>query len=181
MSRAARRRMCRMLLLVFALAVPGAAQAGIYKCTAADGTVRYTSDASHCPNAQEQKLEKPLQRVLSDEGTRRRYTRPASVRRGKVGGDGLEAMWKAKRPAAQQELDEVEHKLVQMEKVIKGCNRGGEWFKTDEAGMRKHIPCEELRERRAAMRKKRDDLKDYLFDGLEDECRRAGCRPGWVR
>jgi hypothetical protein len=167
--------------VALALCMPAGAWAGIYKCTGADGRVHYTSDASHCPNAQEQKLEKKLQRVLDDDSTRRRQARPAAARRGARRGDGLEAMWKAKRPAAEQELQQLEARLVQMDKVIKGCNRGGEWYKTDDAGIRRHISCEELRERLAKLQQERDELRSYLADGLEDECRRAGCQPGWVR
>jgi hypothetical protein len=155
------------------------AYGGIYKCTAPDGSTRYTSDASHCPNAQEQVLKKKVQKVIDHDTTRSRRARPAARRRPQ--GDGLEAMWKAKRPAAQRELADTERRLKQMHDVIKGCNRGGEWYKTDEAGIRRHIPCNELRERRAKLQQKREELTDYLADGLQDECRRSGCQPGWVR
>ncbi len=151
---------------------------GIYKCTGPDGSTRYTSDRSHCPNAEKQVLKKEVQRIGSDRARRRPAPRPASVR---GGGDGLEAMWKRKRPQAERDLRQAEKELTRMRNVIKSCNRGGEWYRTDESGIRQHIPCDELRKKLAEAQQRHDQLVHYLAEGLEDECRRASCQPGWVR
>ena len=90
-------------------------------------------------------------------------------------------MWRRKRPTAEQELKKVEVRAKAMKQVVGACNRGSEWYTTEESGIRKHIPCSELRERNDALVKKQQELAAYLVDGLEDECRRAGCQPGWVR
>jgi hypothetical protein len=90
-------------------------------------------------------------------------------------------MWRRKRPVAEQELRQVDERIATMNTVIKTCNRGGEWYKTEASGIRKHIPCGELRSRQADIEKRQQELVEYLEDGLEDECRRAGCQPGWVR
>ncbi len=156
------------------------AEAGIYKCTDADGTTRYTSDPTHCATAEPQVLKRKVQKVIETKGPRRGSTRPAA-RRANAPGDGLQAMWQSKRPTAERDLEDVERRLGRMQQVIKACNRGGEWYKTDDAGIRQHISCEELRERQSELQTKRSELVEYLADGLEDECRRAGCQPGWVR
>ena len=168
------------LVVVLGSSFADAAEAGIYKCTGPDGKTRYTSDRSQCRNAEPQILKRKLQNVLDHGAARSRASRPAAQRHG-AAGDGLESMWRAKRSTAERRLEEAEHRTSEMRKVIRSCNRGGEWYKTQESGIRKHIPCSELREKLAEAQQKRDDLVQYLADGLEDECRRAGCRPGWVR
>ena len=158
------------------------AEPGIYKCTDDEGRTRYTSDPSHCPNAEKQVLKKQVQKVIEGEGRRRERVAPAARRASRNGSsDGLQSMWQGKRPAAERELEDVDRRLERMKQVIKACNRGGEWYKTDDAGIRQHISCEELRARDAELQSRRSELVEYLADGLEDECRRAGCQPGWVR
>jgi hypothetical protein len=174
-------RALRTLLLAAACTLaPGLAEAGIYKCTGPDGKTRYTSDPSHCPNAERQVLKKKVQKVIEADAHRRRAPRPARARASR-GGDGLEAMWKGKRPAAERRLEDVEQRLARMQNVIKGCNRGSEFYTKDEAGIRRHISCEDLREKREELRTQHQSLVEYLADGLEDECRRGGCQPGWIR
>ena len=53
-----------LLLAVACTLAPGLAEAGIYKCTGPDGNTRYTSDPSHCPNAERQVLKKRVQKVI---------------------------------------------------------------------------------------------------------------------
>jgi hypothetical protein len=156
-----------------------AAGAGIYKCTSADGSVHYTSDASHCESAEPQVLKRDLQRVLTDDTSRGAGMRPAARR--PAGGDGLEAMWRSKRPKAEQDLAELEKKLARMKNVVRSCNRGGEWYRTSESGIREHVSCDELHAQYAELQQEHQKLVEYLADGLEDECRRAGCQPGWIR
>lgn len=186
MNRAAGRRAVGLgfalgIAVGIGLALPaGAADAGIYECTGADGRLRYTSDPSQCANARPKSLKKGLQRVIEDDTARRRSPRPATRRPG-AGGDGLESMWRSKRPAAERELQEIEARLARMQKVVKSCNRGGEWYRTSESGIREHVPCDVLHDDHAEMERKRAALVHYLAEGLEDECRRAGCQPGWVR
>jgi hypothetical protein len=90
-------------------------------------------------------------------------------------------MWRRKRPEAEAELRDVEQRVQHMTAVLRACNRGGEWYQTDESGMRQHVPCSELREKHGELARRREELALYLAEGLEDECRRAGCQPGWVR
>ena len=158
------------------------AYAGIYKCTGPDGKTVFTSDRSACPGAKPHVLKKKLQTVLDGHDSRvlQKRSRPAARRVG-AKDDGIERMWRRKRPEAERELEQVEAQLTRMLQVIKGCNRGGEWYRTEESGIRTHVPCSELQERYTEIQQKRGKLVRYLADGLEDECRRAGCQPGWVR
>jgi hypothetical protein len=33
----------------------------------------------------------------------------------------------------------------------------------------------------ASLEKQQEETRAYLDEGLEEECRRAGCLPGWIR
>jgi hypothetical protein len=179
MTRALRGGLALVLGLACVLFAAGA-QAAIYKCTGPDGKTIYTGNRSQCPNAKPHVLKKKVQTVVDDGAVRRRRPGPAARRSG-ARDDGLERMWKSKRPAAERNLMEAEERLSKMQNVIRACNRGGEWYRIEESGIRTHISCEELRAKLSQVQQRRDDLVHYLAEGLEDECRRAGCQPGWVR
>lgn len=175
-------RRATLLFGLSLLCMPASVDAGIYRCQGADGKTIFTSDPTACPNPKPHVLKKKVQNVLGEKSSPalRGGSRPAA-RRGSRKGDGLEKMWRGKRPAAERELQEVRQRVANMKQVVKACNRGSEWYSTDESGMRKHIPCNELREKYEALETRQRELDVYLAEGLEDECRRAGCQPGWVR
>jgi hypothetical protein len=160
------------------------AEAGIYRCTGADGKTVFTGNPAACPNAKPHVLKKQVQTIVDDRGfrARQRRSRPAAHRAGPgAGGDGIEQMWRNKRPDAERRLQQAEQQLVRTKQITKFCNRGGELYRSGKSGIRKHVPCKQLHAEAAAAQLKRDELVQYLADGLEDECRRAGCQPGWVR
>ena len=176
----------RIALLVAAMSTLGgtSVEAGIYKCTGPDGKPFFTGDPTACKGAKPHVLKKKVQRVQNSRSSRMLRSGGAPARlapSARAAGDGLEDMWRRKRPAAEQKLTRLGERITRMNAVIRTCNRGGEWYKTEESGIRKHVPCGELRSRQADFEKRRTELVEYLKDGLEDECRRAGCRPGWVR
>ena len=158
------------------------AWAQIYKCPRQDGEMIFTSDPTAYPGAQPHVLERDLQRLGQDRTNPARRS-GARKRRGvaAVADDGFERMWRGKRPVSEQELIQLDARLAKMTTVIQACNEGGQWYATDASGIRQHVPCEELRARRAELERKRRQLVAYLGEGLEDACRRAGCQPGWVR
>jgi hypothetical protein len=43
------------------------------------------------------------------------------------------------------------------------------------------VKCNELSTRLAELDGEESRLREYLASGLEEECRRAGCEPGWIR
>jgi hypothetical protein len=54
-------------------------------------------------------------------------------------------------------------------------------FARDAAGVKERIPCSQLHARLAALDAQQTALRNYLEHELPEECRRAGCLPGWVR
>ncbi len=65
--------------------------------------------------------------------------------------------------------------------MVAWCNRGGELYVTQETGIRKGVKCGDAKRQFAASTTRTRELERYLREGLEEECRRAGCLPGWLR
>ena len=61
------------------------------------------------------------------------------------------------------------------------CNRGAYITTRDDAGIQQVVNCSELRREFHDLEAKEAAGRDYLANGLAEECRRAGCRPGWLR
>jgi hypothetical protein len=98
-----------------------------------------------------------------------------------AGGESTEAQWRNKKQQAEQELEQLTLRASEIEPFITTCNRGGYlWMKQDN-GLKKRIPCSGLREHFAELESRRTSLHEYLEHGISDECRRAGCLPGWLR
>ncbi len=166
------------------LAPTAAGAEGIFRCTGADGKTVYTSNPGACPNAKPHVLKSRVQNVVEGQRSPRRSpgsraSRPAA--RAPAGGDGLERMWRNKRSEKQQELGQIDRRLKRAMTMAKGCNRGAEWYSKDEAGMRKHISCDKVKSNLRKIEQERADVQEYLRSGIEDDCRKAGCLPGWVR
>ena len=173
-----------LLGVVVALAPAAVAAEGIYRCTGADGKTVFTSDRSACPNAKPHVLKSRIQKVVESPGSastsrRARASRPAA--RAPARADGLEQMWRRKRSEKQQQLGQLDRSLHRAKSMAKGCNRGGEWYSTDESGIRKHVSCDKVKARHRRLENERAELQEYLRSGIEDECRKAGCLPGWIR
>jgi len=82
---------------------------------------------------------------------------------------------------AEGALQDIERNFDELEEIVTWCNRGGELVIEDRVGVRDDYSCDEARESHERASARRKELKRYLSGGLEDECRRAGCLPGWVR
>jgi hypothetical protein len=182
---------------VWLLSSSGAA-AEIFKCKGADGRTLYTSDRSACPGARPHELKAEMQSVAPAPGEgRATAARAARGTRGaaSVGGasreatsgsgsgvaDGMIEMWRRKRPEAEAKLAFLKKRAEYMRSVVVGCNRGATWYAKDDAGLNQHVSCEELGRLAEEVSKEITELEAYLSGGLEEECRRAGCLPGWIR
>lgn len=79
------------------------------------------------------------------------------------------------------ELEAIERRQASLERSVKHCNRGGELFTTLENGLKRGVSCDAVRSTVAKLDGRREELRAYLDGGLREECRKAGCRPGWIR
>jgi len=173
----------RALLLVACVLIgAGPAHAELYKCQGADGKMLFTSDRSQCPGAAAHEPSGEIQRTQptgpAHAPTQLRPARPAAP----LQDDAAEAqVWRAKRVEAESALDQTEARLAAVRQVAGWCNRGREVFAEDQDGLRHGVSCEEVDATELALRREQKRLAAYLGQGLEEECRRAGCLPGWLR
>ena len=59
---------------------------------------------------------------------------------------------------------------------------GGEVISKDKkSGLKRKVNCNDVRSEYDTMKKKRAKLTEYLNGGIQKECRKAGCLPGWLR
>jgi hypothetical protein len=168
----------RLWLLILALGLaPGPGNAELYKCPGPDGKPLYTSDRSQCPGALAHEPKGSVQRSLPPSAPR---GGAAPARR--LAEDEAEAqVWRAKRASAEAELRQAEAQLATLREVAGWCNRGREVWAQDGDGLRHDVDCGEVDAAERALRREHRRLETYLAEGLEDECRRAGCLLGWVR
>jgi hypothetical protein len=181
-------------LLALAALAAAPARAQIYRCPGPDGQPVFTSDASACPGAPPHAPTRDVQRVepsgpswsgdpaLAGEAPPRgaRPLAPPAAAAGEPE-DAQAAMWKRKRTEAEAELRSLERGQDELREIVTWCNRGGELVVEDEVGVRDRYDCDDAREAHAQARARATALRAYLAGGLEDECRRAGCLPGWIR
>jgi hypothetical protein len=162
------------------LAAPAAAE--IYKCVGDDGKTTFTSRADSCPGATLHRPKGRLQTVPSSDGPRpapARAARPPAAAAGQQQADA--ARWRAKRTKAEQEKAEIAGNLEAYRRIVTGCNRGATYTVKDETGIKREFSCDEARSTYDRMQQRQAEIDGYLTGGLTDECRRAGCLPGWIR
>ena len=169
-----------LLAAILALAASEAGQAEIYKCTGADGKTLFTSDRSQCPDAPRHQPSGRIEKVPAQ--PRSSYRRsPARLRRAAGNVAGNEALWRGKKLRAEAELQGIEGRLEYMRQAVGWCNRGRALYAEDEMGIRRSYDCQDVHNEHEQLKARMTGLRLYLDEGLEEECRRAGCLPGWIR
>ena len=176
----------RVGLIALLMSAPGAASAELYRCTDAAGRVSYTGDPHDCRGrAERHETRREIQgsdnpTAPAAPASRARRPRP-SLSGGGSADEAAAAMWKGKRTQAETQLRRIEASLPRWERLQTHCNRGADAWYTDEAGIKHSVTCEQIADRIERAGAERSRLRAYLGGGLEDECRRAGCLPGWIR
>lgn len=174
----------KIAILGLALAVLGVAShasAELYRCTDASGKVVYRDNPHGCRG--ELKRHETKRRIQhSGPATTAPVKRRAHSRAAFANPNGgAAALWKRKKVEAEEELRKLETDLPRWVRLQTNCNRGADTWYTDEAGIKHTIRCSDLAAHREKMEAERARLRAYIDGGLEDECRRAGCLPGWIR
>jgi hypothetical protein len=182
-----------VVLAVVAAAAPAGAE--MYRCEKPDGTITFTGDASACPGAAPHAPKGNLQRALGgDSGSGAAMEvdpstgeaeaprpRPAKRRDAAADEEAAAATWRAKRSEAEAESQQIESALEEFREMVTWCNRGGTIELQERTGMRRDYSCTEARSQHDRLSARAAELKRYLSGGLQEECRREGCLPGWIR
>lgn len=171
------------LLAAALLATGEVARAEIYKCRGANGETVYTSDASQCPGAA---AHETTGRVHTVEGApSRAEDAPDAAPPGPaaaIDDDAARAaVWREKKAQTRRALADAERRLESLDKAVTWCNRGYALYREDDSGIRRDVDCRDVHRRFEELQGLRTELRAYLDGGLEEECRRAGCLPGWIR
>lgn len=173
-------------------AVAPPARADLLRCIGPDGKMIYTDNKALCPEAEPFEPKGELQR---DESSLERGERPASP-----GPDALDARlqrarqrqaafeaeqgeaerWRRKKEKLEQDVENLRQKREYLEKFITNCNRGGLVYARDDAGIKRTVKCTEIKSQYAALGAEEEAAYAALA-ALPEECRKAGCLPGWLR
>jgi hypothetical protein len=168
-------------LLAVCLAVPAAAAAELYKCRGPDGKTLFTSDRSQCPGAEAHEPSGSLQRTGPAPAPRKAPAARPAARPDPIDEEAEAATWRAKRERAEAALRDVDARIAELHEAAGWCNRGYAIYAEDGDGLRRGVDCEDVDAREAELRRERAKLEAYVEEGLEEECRQAGCLPGWIR
>jgi len=170
-----------LLAAVLALGAWEPARTEIYKCVGSDGKTLFTGDHSQCPDAERHESTGRIETVTTP--PRSSVRRPPARLRGPATQSvaGGEALWRGKKLRAETELRDLEGRLEYMRRAVGWCNRGHDLYVEDETGIRTGYDCRKVQNEYEEVKARRAGLRVYLDEGLEEECRRSGCLPGWIR
>ncbi|HXK22170.1 MAG TPA: DUF4124 domain-containing protein [Myxococcota bacterium] len=169
-------------------AVPprGGAAADLLRCQGADGRVVYTDDKSVCPDSQPYQPGAAVQEVSTPAardpaaGDASRARAQQHEKNGQAD-SAQAAVWRQRRMEKEDELRQATSEYDYLKSYVAFCNRGNYVFTDDDTGIKTQVSCRDLNARLAALDVRVQGLRDYLDRELPEECRRAGCLPGWLR
>jgi hypothetical protein len=176
-----------VLAICVALAAP--ANAEVFKCVGPNGEIRFTSDAAKCPNAAPHAPKSAAVQRVDGAGPQLATARPGAPARPRTSAPAAhdesamqEQAWRQKKSAAEQELRALEAALEHILAAVRWCNKGhGVTKENPRTGLREDVSCENVYDERDRLDGEVEAKRAYVATGLEEECRRTGCLPGWIR
>ena len=181
-------------LVAVALLAPSWIQTELLRCIGPDGKMIYTDNKALCPEA---KPFEPKGELIAPSGvgsSEARAVAPSPAgnslaerrRRAEARQAAFEAeeseakRWKSKQEKLQADVDALAKKRAQLERFITNCNRGGLVWSRDDAGIKRKVKCSKIKEEYASLGAAEERASAALA-ALPEECRKAGCLPGWLR
>ena len=161
------------------------ARADLLRCKGPDGRTIYTDDAAVCPGAEPFEPAGSLQNVEPvAPAAKGRQQRLDAVERQRLK-DQAEAgeieRWQLKKRAKEEELQSIAQRREELLDLVTWCNRGGRVVTYDDAGIKRAVRCSDVKKELKALEQQEAKVRHYLQNELAEECRRAGCLPGWIR
>jgi hypothetical protein len=170
---------CASALTVSLLAA--AADAELFRCTGPDGQTIFTDQKDTCPGAEPFEPSGVVLEAPTPGGTERAAPPAAGP---SLADDALAAQaeqWKRRKLEAEQAVERIRQRRDWMKPYVGHCNRGGYVTTRDDAGIQQVVNCSELRREFNSLEAQEAAAREYLTAGLPEECRKAGCLPGWLR
>lgn len=166
--------------LAAALLAPAAAAGELYRCVRPDGSVVFTDSSEGCARSRLHVPRAQLQTHASPAAARAASPSERELQEAARAAD--EALWRQRKLQAQRELAQIEQRAEHLADALGHCNRGGEIFTRDpRTGLKSGVSCDRVRSEYQALEARRARVSVYLARGIQEECRRAGCLPGWLR
>ena len=172
------------LTAVLAVAVlAGSAHAELFRCKGPDGKTIFTDRKKVCPGADPSEPAGVVHRAETAAPPDAASVPAARESNAHAEMEAAaEAQWKHKKLDAERHLAEIRARRDAMEKFVSHCNRPGRYVTTrDDAGIQEVVNCSDLKQQFDELETQVAAARDYLATGLAEECRRAGCLPGWLR
>jgi hypothetical protein len=176
------------LLLWTTVSLPAAAD--LLRCVGPDGKVIYTDNKAVCPEAEPFEPDAELQK--EDTAARAGQTPAAAdplaerLRRARQRQAAAEAeegeaeRWQQKKTKLEEEIEKLRQKREHLERFITNCNRGGLTYARDDAGIKRTLKCSDIKAQYANLGAE-EEAAHAALAALPEECRKAGCLPGWLR
>jgi hypothetical protein len=178
-------------LLLLAIAwVAASAQADLLRCKGPDGRTIYTDKKALCPGAEPFEPSAELQQAPGAESPDgaaapapfdERRDRAAARKRAAEAEEGEARRWRLKKEKGEDALEALTRRRAELDDFVTWCNRGGSVVTRDDAGIKRSVSCATIRKQYAEIDGEEAKLRGYLTRGLSEECRKAGCLPGWIR
>jgi hypothetical protein len=179
------------LAVLAALMVWGAApaRAELFRCELPDGQTIYTDSKAKCPGADpfepKGEVQKAAERDAPGAASRApledRRERAQARERAAEAEAGEARRWRQKREESEQALEQIRQRRTDLDDFVTWCNRGGSVVTRDDAGIKRSVPCKQIRSEYEDLDGEETKVRAYLDSGLAEECRKAGCLPGWIR
>jgi hypothetical protein len=162
------------------IAAPGFA-GDIFRCELADGRILFTHDRSACPDAKLEEGRSEVQRYAAPPAPAPSPQHPAAPGSNTDSDAIRAASWQNKRSSTERKLEKLRTELAETAEVAEMCRAHYVFQRDPLTGIKERVNCSELREEMKSLRDQIAEAEMYLEEGLEEECRKAGCLPGWIR
>lgn len=188
-------RIASAIALVLGLGYPTLSSAELLRCKDATGKMIYTNNKALCPGAKpfepRGSVQTPSSAGRSDPSAASRPSlganpaarlqRARERRRAADAQAGEAARWLQKKQDAEKELARILEYRQELRGAVTWCNRGNVVYDRDSSGIKRTVSCDRIQAEYAGLEDDIQEARDYLENGLPDECRKAGCLPGWLR
>lgn len=179
MAGLARGRWIAVAVVAAALLAPQPAPAELYRCVGAGGRVSFTDNPGSCPTAKPHQPPDVIQKGPPPAPP----AAPAASRavlRDQAEQDHART-WREKKRHMERELAMLQARRDDIQEYAVWCKRGGDIYRKDAAGLKQKVSCGSVHAEVDRLEKGIAAARAYLEEGLAEECRRAGCLPGWIR
>jgi hypothetical protein len=143
----------------------------------------YTDQKSTCPGSEPSQPTGVVHRAPAAEARESEPVSPLASPGTSISEDAADASaeWKQKKVAAEEKVAKIRARHDWLKGYVSYCNRGAYITTRDDAGIQRVVNCSELKREFHDLERQEADAREYLATGLPEECRKAGCLPGWLR